>query len=132
VQALKLTRKSAGIDALNPLEVKYLAEISEIVTGRAGDCSYVGGSQCMTPPMTLGHRAAQELLERKQHGVGRCYVATMAMVGGSTPVDLLGATALAAAEVLAGLAVAFVINPDFALTGTAARLRWTWLPAAPP
>jgi trimethylamine:corrinoid methyltransferase-like protein len=88
VFALKLTRKTAGLDALNPAEVKYLAEISEIVTGRPGDSSYVGGSQCMTPPLNLGHRAAQEMLERRQHNVPRFYVATMAMVGASAPVDL--------------------------------------------
>jgi len=71
VFALRLTRKSVGIDALNPAELKYLAEISEIVTGRPGDSSYVSGSQCMTPPLTLGHRAAQEMLERQRHNVPR-------------------------------------------------------------
>jgi trimethylamine--corrinoid protein Co-methyltransferase len=90
------------------------------VTGRPGDSSYVGGSQCMTPPLNLGHRAAQEMLERRQHNVPRFYVATMAMVGASAPVDLLSATALAAAEVLAGLCAAYVIYPEAALTGTAA------------
>jgi trimethylamine:corrinoid methyltransferase-like protein len=44
----------------------------------------------------------------------------MAMVGASAPVDLLSATALAAAEVLAGLCAAYVIYPEAALTGTAA------------
>ena len=120
VFALKLTRKTVGLDALNPAEVKYLAEISEIVTGRSGDSSYVSGSQCMTPPLTLGRRAAQEMLERRKYNVPRFYVATMAMVGASTPVDLLSATALAAAEALAGLCAAYVIYPEAALGGTAA------------
>jgi trimethylamine---corrinoid protein Co-methyltransferase len=120
VQALKITRKSRPIDVLDPAELKYLVEISQIVTGRTGDSSYVGGSQCMTPPMTLGRRAAQEMLERMKHRVPRYYIATMAMVGASAPVDLLGATALAAAEVLGGMCVAFVIYPEADLTGTAA------------
>ncbi|MEI6502117.1 MAG: trimethylamine methyltransferase family protein, partial [Armatimonadota bacterium] len=82
--------------------------------------SYVGGSQCMTPPMGLGYRAAQEMLERRKHGVRRYYVATMAMVGVSAPLDLLSAAALSAAEVLGGLVTAFVICPEAALMGTAA------------
>lgn len=120
VLALKLTRKTGGIDALNPAEVKYLVEVSEIVTGRPGDSSHVSGSQCMTPPMVLGWRSAQEMLERRKHNVPRFYVASMTMVGASAPVDLLSATALAAAEILGGLCAACAIYPEAALTGTAA------------
>lgn len=120
VTALKLTRKTVGLDALNPFEVRYLVEISEIVTGQAGDSSYLAGSQCMTPSLILGPRAAQEMLERRKHGVKRFYVATMTMVGASAPVDLLAATALATAEVLSGLIAAFVICPEAVLAGTAA------------
>ncbi|MBM4044918.1 MAG: hypothetical protein FJ279_07380, partial [Planctomycetes bacterium] len=120
VCGLKITRKLSGIDAINPKEVKYLIEVGEVVTGRARDCSYLAGSQCMTPPLILGWRAAQEMLERKKHGANHYYVATMTMIGATAPVDLASATALAAAEVLAGLVAAFVVNPEASFRGTAA------------
>jgi len=120
ILGLKLTKKVSGIDAINPKEVKYLVEISEIVTGRTGDSSYLAGSQCITPPLILGHRSAQEMLERAKWGVKYYYVATMVMVGVSVPVDLLSATVVAAGEVLAGLICAFAVNPEAVLTGTSA------------
>ncbi|MBM4044867.1 MAG: hypothetical protein FJ279_07125, partial [Planctomycetes bacterium] len=109
ILGLKLTKRVTGIDAINPKEVKYLVEIGEIVTGRPGDTTYLAGSQCMTPPLILGHRAAQEMLERARCGVKKYYVATMTMVGATAPVDIASAAVLATAEVLGGLIAAYVV-----------------------
>jgi trimethylamine--corrinoid protein Co-methyltransferase len=107
------------MDALIPAQIKYLAEISEIVTGEAGSRFFVTGSQCMTSPLILGHRSAEEMLVRARYHIDNYFVATMAMLGFSTPVTLAGGIALGAAEVLAGSVAAHVINPQAAITGGA-------------
>ena len=120
ILGLKLSKKTTGNDAVLPKQVPYLVEISEIVTGRRGDTSYLCGSQCMTPPLRLGHRAAEEIVERARCGVRQYYVATMPMVGVSAPVTLAGTVVVGSAEVLGGLMAAFAVNPDAQLNGTSA------------
>ncbi len=117
VLGLKLSRKMLGIDALVPAQVKYLVEISEIVTGRSGDTTYLRGSQCMTSPLILGHRSAEEIAERARCGVEHYFIASMAMVGVNTPITLAGAVVVAAAEILGGIVAAYLMNPAAALTG---------------
>jgi trimethylamine--corrinoid protein Co-methyltransferase len=119
VLGLKLTRKLVGVDALLPAHVKYLAEISEIVTGQAGNFYYLTGSQCMTSPLILGHRSAEEMLERARCHVPEYFVPTMTMLGFSTPVTLAGGIVLGAAEVLGGMVAAYVINPEATIIGGA-------------
>ena len=98
VRSLKLTRKVMGLDAIHPKQVRYLVEIGEILTGEPRSTRYLGGSQCMTPPLILGDRAAEEMLERRDCGVPRYFVATMTMVGISSPITLPGAVVAGAAE----------------------------------
>ncbi len=52
----------------------------------------------MTPPLILGDRAAEEMLERRDCGVPRYFVATRTMVGISSPITLPGAVVAGAAE----------------------------------
>ncbi len=52
----RITDKLDGIEAIFPEVVKYLAEASTILTGRAGDSSYLAGSECVTPPMIMESR----------------------------------------------------------------------------
>ena len=58
VDGLKVTRKVCPVDAMDPRQVKYLIEISEIVTGEKGATEYLGGSQCMHSLLILGNRSA--------------------------------------------------------------------------
>lgn len=120
VLGLKLSKKISPLDAIFPKQVRYLAEISEIVTGRTGDSSYQGGSQCITPPLHLGQRSAEEIIERARCGVRRYFVGTMPAVGFSTPVALADAIVLASAEVMGGMLAAFAVNPEAEFTGICA------------
>jgi len=119
VRSLKLTRKVMGLDAIHPKQVKYLVEIGEIVTGESRSLRYLGGSQCMTPPLILGDRAAEEILERRDCGVPSYFVATMTMVGISSPITLPGAVVAGAAEILGGMVAAHTVCPEAEITGGA-------------
>ena len=119
IDALKITRKPTGLDAIFPGQVKYLVEISEIVTGEAGSSYYLAGSQCITPPLILGSRSAGEMLERKKCGVAHYFVATMTLVGVSSPVTRPGAVIAGAAEILGGWVAAHAVAPEGSLTGGA-------------
>ena len=119
VAGLKLSKKMLGVDAILPGHVKYLIEIGEIVTGQPGSTKYLAGSQCITPPLILGWRSAGELVARAECGVKSCFLASMMMIGLSTPVTLGSAVLMTAAEVLGGWAAAYVVNPDAVITGGA-------------
>jgi len=81
VLALKHTDKVDGIEAIDPPLIKYLKEISEIITERPGDSSYLAGSECITSPLILERRSAEDIVERKARGIHRYHVASMPTIG---------------------------------------------------
>jgi trimethylamine--corrinoid protein Co-methyltransferase len=112
VEGLKITRKLDGIEAIEPEMIKYLKEASVIVYGDSGSSAFLAGSECMTMPVVLEARSAQDILERKRCGVHRYHVASMPTLGVSTPVTLAGAIVLAAAELLGGMIVCWCADPQ--------------------
>jgi len=114
---LKHTRKVDGIEAISPDVIKYLKDISEIVTDRPGDSSYLAGSECITSPLILGERSAEDILERARRGIHRYHVASMPTTGFSTPVTPAGAIVMTAAEILGGMAACFAVDPESDLSG---------------
>ena len=130
VTGLKYTDKLAGIEAIYPEVIKYLKEASEIITDSPGDSSYLAGSECITSPLILESRSAQDILERKNCGVHRYHVASMPTMGLSTPVTVAGSTIMTAAEILGGMAVCHVIDPGSDLSGRAIALMMNMKTAA--
>lgn len=122
VLALKHTDKADGIEAIDPAVIKHLKEISEIVTERPGDSSYLAGSECITSPLILERRSAEDIVERKARGIHRYHVASMPTIGVSTPVTIAGAVVMEAAEILGGMAACFAIDPESDLSGRAIAL----------
>ncbi|OHB80301.1 MAG: hypothetical protein A2W31_14365 [Planctomycetes bacterium RBG_16_64_10] len=122
VLGLQITDKLDGIEAIDPALIKYLKEISEIVTDRPGDSSYLAGSECITSPLILDQRSAHDVVERQRCGIGRYHVASMPTIGVSTPVTLAGAVVMEAAEILGGMAACFAIDPESDLSGRAIAL----------
>ena len=122
VLGLQYTDKLDGIEAIYPEVLKYLKELSEIITGRPGDTSYVAGSECITSPLILERRSAEDIVQRKHAGIHRYHVASMPTIGISTPVTSAGAVVMTAAEVLGGMAACFVWDPDSDLSGRAIAL----------
>ncbi|MFH1842928.1 MAG: trimethylamine methyltransferase family protein, partial [bacterium] len=115
--AMDFTDKFAGIEAIYPEVVKYLKEASEILTGDPRSSTYLAGSECMTMPLILEKRSAEDILEREKHGVHRYHVASMPTLGVSTPVTLAGSIVMAAAEILGGMAVCWCVDPESNISG---------------
>lgn len=116
-RGLRLTRKLDGIEAIYPEVVKYLRDASEIITGRPGDSSFLAGSECMTMPLILEHRSAEDILARKAASVHRYHVASMPTLGINTPVTLAGAIVMGAAEILGGMVACWCADPESDLSG---------------
>jgi len=122
VLGLQYTDKVDGIEAIDPPVIKYLQEISQIVTERPGDSSYLAGSECITSPLILERRSAADIVERKKCGIHRYHVASMPTIGVATPVTLAGSVVMAAGEILGGMAACYALDPESDLSGRAIAL----------
>jgi trimethylamine:corrinoid methyltransferase-like protein len=122
VLGLKHTHKVDGIEAIDPPVIKYLKEISEIVTERPGDSSYLAGSECITSPLILERRSAEDIVARRDCGVHRYHVASMPTIGVSTPATIAGSVVMEAAEILGGMAACFAFDSESDLSGRAISL----------
>jgi trimethylamine:corrinoid methyltransferase-like protein len=122
VLGLKHTHKVDGIEAIDPPVIKYLKEISEIVTERPGDSSYLAGSECITSPLILERRSAEDIAARRDCGVHRYHVASMPTIGVSTPATIAGSVVMEAAELLGGMAACYAFDPEADLSGRAISL----------
>ena len=111
-RSMDLTGKFAGIEAIYPEVVNYLKEASVILTGDSGRSAYLAGLECMSSPLILERRSAQDILKRKKHGVNRYHVASMPTLGVSTPVTLAGSITMGAAEVLGTIEELRVLQDD--------------------
>ena len=112
VLGLKYTDKLDGIEAIHPEVIKYLKEASEIITGIPGNSSYLAGSECITSPLILEKRSAEDILERSRCGIKRYHIASMPTIGVATPVTIAGSVVMGAAELLGGMAACFLLDPD--------------------
>ncbi|NPV46128.1 MAG: hypothetical protein HPY69_04155 [Armatimonadetes bacterium] len=117
VLALQYTDKVDGIEAIDPPVIKYLVEAGEIMTGQEKDARYLAGSECLTAPLIIDHRSADDMLARKAAGVRKYHMASMPTIGVSTPVTLAAAIVMGAAEVLGGMVAAFCLDPEGDITG---------------
>jgi len=116
-RSMDLTTKFTGIEAIYPEVVKYLKEASEILTGDPKSSAFLAGSECITAPLILEKRSAEDMLERKKRGVNRYHMASMPTLGVSTPVTSAGAIVMGAAEVLGGMALAWCLDPESDISG---------------
>jgi trimethylamine:corrinoid methyltransferase-like protein len=117
VLALQYTDKVDGIEAIDPAVIKYLVEAGEIMSGTAKDARYLAGSECLTAPLIIDHRSADDMLARKAAGVRKYHMASMPTIGVSTPVTVAAAIVMGAAEVLGGMVSAFCLDPEGDITG---------------
>ena len=116
-RSMTLTTKFAGIEAIYPEVIKYLKEASEILTDEPDSSAYLAGSECMSMPLILEQRSAQDILERRRCGVRRYHVASMPTLGVSTPVTLAGAIVMGAAEILGGMVICWCADPGADISG---------------
>lgn len=117
IMALDYTDKFDGIEAIYPEVIKYLCEISEIVSGVPGDSRYLSGSECFTPPLIYEKRSAADTLERAKRKVKRYHIASMPTIGVASPLSESDSAVLGAAEILGGLVIANCLDPESDLSG---------------
>ena len=116
-RSMDWTTKFAGIEAIYPEVIKYLKEASEILTGDPKSSAYLAGSECMSMPLVLETRSAEDIVERKKCGAHRYHVASMPTLGVSTPVTLAGSIVMGAAEILGGMAICWCVDPESDISG---------------
>ena len=116
-RGMRLTTKLDGLDPIHPENIKYLKEASEIITGRPGDTSCLAGGACLTPPLILGKRTAEDILERARLGVNRYHVCSMLTIGISAPATAAGSIVMSAAEILGAMAICWCADPGSDFSG---------------
>ncbi len=117
ILGLKYTDKVDGIEAIDPKQIKYLKEIGEIISDEPGHTPYLAGSQCITSPLILEKRSADEMMERVKRGIKKYHVASMITIGVSSPVTLAGSIVIGVAEILGGMVAAFNMDPEADISG---------------
>ena len=91
--------KPSWVENNIPDQVRYLAELRDVVKNHREDTSETGNAQGVTSPLTFGDRAAELFLEGGKYGFN-AGTYTMAISGVNAPVTVEGCAVQAAAELL--------------------------------
>ncbi len=110
----ELTDKDiGGVDPITPESIPYLAEMAVVLGKPAG---FVGACNCINPPLRLENRTAESMMMKSRYHVCSM-ITTMPALGVSGPVDIYGSAVLATAEIVGGLILSNIIDPDAPLMG---------------
>ena len=130
VNGLRFTDKLDGIEAIYPEVIKYLIEAGEIYYELPKCSWFLAGSECFTSPLILERRSAEDMLERARLRLRRYHIGTMPTIGVNAPVTPAAAIVLSCAEVLGGMAIAFLLEPDADISGRAISTAFDMMTAA--
>ncbi|MEN6402462.1 MAG: trimethylamine methyltransferase family protein [Armatimonadia bacterium] len=121
VRMARLTDKPLGsVDVTMPEALPFVAAIGEIL-GR--DLSaFVGCCNCVNPPLRLEYRTCETMLRRAAYH-SMSMITPMPAVGGSGPVDTWGSIVLGTAEIVGGLILSQIIDPEAPLLGWVASTQ---------
>ena len=111
----KLTDKPLGaLDVTVPEAVPFVARMGEAL-GR-DPAQFVGCCNCINPPLRLEERTAETMLRRAPlHSMSM--VTPMPCIGGSSPMDTYGSIIQGTAEIIGGLILSTIVDPDCPLMG---------------
>lgn len=116
VTRLELTDKPLGSgEVLYPQTVSYLAQLGRIYSGKP-DNRFIASCDFCVAPLIYGRRAVRCMIEKSRCGVMHV-PGTMPISGMSAPVTIAGTAALAVAELLAGWAMYYVLDPKLPAGG---------------
>ncbi|MBU0715861.1 MAG: trimethylamine methyltransferase family protein [Verrucomicrobia bacterium] len=105
----ELTDKNiGGVDPITPEAIPYLAEMAAVL---GKPVSFIGSCNCVNPPLRLENRTAEAMLIKSRYHI-RSMITTMPALGASGPVDIYGSAVLATAEIVGGLILSYIIDPD--------------------
>jgi trimethylamine:corrinoid methyltransferase-like protein len=111
----KLTDKQIGsIDCTLPESVPFMAEMGEALGYKPAD--FVGTCNCINPPLRLEDRTAETMLIRARYH-SQSMITPMPSLGGSGPADIYGTIILGTAEIVGGLILSMIIDPEAPLLG---------------
>lgn len=111
----RLTDKPLGaIDVTVPEAVPFMAEMGAALG--VNPAAFVGSCNCINPPLRLEYRTA-ETMRRRAHYHSTSMVTPMPCIGGSGPADIYGSVVLGTAEIVGGLILSFIIDPEAPLLG---------------
>ena len=115
VEMARLTDKPLGaIDVTVPEAVPFIAEMGAVLGQHPA--GFVGACNCINPPLRLEHRTAETMLRRSQYH-SLSMITPMPCIGGSGPVDIYGSIVLGTAEIVGGLILSMIIDPEAPLLG---------------
>lgn len=111
----RATNKPLGeVDATVPEAVPFLAEMGNVLGHEGGE--FTGRCNCINPPLRLEERTAETMLQRSRYHV-TSMITSMPSIGGSGPVDIHAGVVLGTAEIVGGLILSMIIDPEAPLLG---------------
>jgi trimethylamine--corrinoid protein Co-methyltransferase len=117
-ELVKTTSKIGGIEAWSVKDVEYIARIAEVVAGDAERLRQrpilVGYGEARTP-LCLDENMASVFIEYIKRGMPQS-IDTMPAGGTTAPATSAGALTLGIAETLAGLTLAYAVDPRAAIS----------------
>lgn len=117
----RLTDKPlGGVDATVPESVPYLAAMGEALGQQPVD--FVGRCNCINPPLRLEERTAATMCQRRRYHC-MSMITSMPALGGNGPVDIYAGIVLATAEIVGGLILSTIIDPEAPLMGYIASVQ---------
>lgn len=120
VVRMETTDKPIGAgEVLHPETIPFLAELGRIYSGGKPDNHFIASCDFAVAPLRYGRRAVECMIEKSRYGV-RHAPGTMPISGLSSPVTVAGTAAVAVAELLAGWAIYFLLDPALPASGVVA------------
>jgi len=117
LQLAQITDKHiGGTEVLRADIIEPLVRMAEVTSGRAGDTSLVGECDYFVSPLIFEPTQAECFLAKRRFGM-RNMPGSMAISGLSAPVTIAGTVAVAAAELMAGWVLGYVVNPEIEAAG---------------
>lgn len=117
-ELVKHTSKLGGIEALSPFDIEYIQRIGEIVRGSRKELKkrpiLIGYAEAKSP-LTLDHNMCEIFIEYIKRGMPQS-LDTMPDAGLTAPIHPAGLMAVGLAETIAGLVLAYAIDPDAVVT----------------
>lgn len=110
----------SGLDPTVPESMPYLIEMGEMLGHTAQ--TFLSPCNCINPPLRLEARTVDVMLARRAFH-GKQMMTTMTNIGGTGPVDVYGSVVLATAEIVGGLILAMILDPDAPLMGYTATTQ---------
>lgn len=109
---MKLTHKyPRGLEPYTAESIKYFVEISDVLLGPGRQNEFIDHCNCINPILRLEERTAGVMIEQARFNIG-FLITSMPAAGRNAPVTLDGTIVQATAEIVGGLIIAYLLNPN--------------------